>query len=578
MAAAPLPHGVTPSEMDVGTRLARLERDVETLKERVQHLDGLTAAGAVVTPVSIIDPLWLQSRARGGVARVVTELGRALIAVGVAYLLRAIVDADLLAPPVGVLTGLVYAVAWLGVSFVAAKRGDALGAAFANALTPVLACPLILEAALRFEVWSATQALLALGAVTVAAMLTAAVNRLQSVAWVTAAGATVSAAVLTVALGAYIGGEVLFVALGVGTLWLGYVRDWTMLRWPAALLADVGAAALVLRALDADAGESPYAVMWVLLLLMSAYPLSIIVRTVVLNRDVVIFEIVQSIALLLLLRGALALAPLTGSAAPLLGSAVLGLGVVVSAAAATFAHGRRARSPNVRFYASVGTVLLMVGGAILLDGVPLAAYWILLTCAFAGAALYLRRGERGELMVHATLLAIAAAWPSQLGAYSTRALLGETSMLGAPHPAAIAACGVLAALAWTAMALDDPDSIALRRTTMLVSSVAVLATAAGLTAGLVTLLATTAFGAVTPSTVAMIRTLTLSSAAWLAAVVGRVPRFAIAGWLSYAVLLLIAIKLVAEDLRTGTPLERFVALAAYGAALIVSARLRRPPD
>jgi hypothetical protein len=28
------------------------------------------------------------------------------------------------------------------------------------------------------------------------------------------------------------------VLLGVATLWLGYLREWTLLRWPVALLAE----------------------------------------------------------------------------------------------------------------------------------------------------------------------------------------------------------------------------------------------------------------------------------------------------------------------------------------------------
>ena len=44
-------------------------------------------------------------------------------------------------------------------------------------------------------------------------------------------------------------------------------------------------------------------------------------------------------------------------------------------------------------------------------------------------------------------------------------------------------------------------------------------------------------------------------------------------WLAHATLVLGAVKLAAEDMRVSSPVAIFVALAAYGAALIVTARL-----
>jgi hypothetical protein len=47
------------------------------------------------------------------------------------------------------------------------------------------------------------------------------------------------------------------------------------------------------------------------------------------------------------------------------------------------------------------------------------------------------------------------------------------------------------------------------------------------------------------------------------------------GWLGFAMLALVAIKLLAEDLPQGRPSTLFVALAVYGAALILAPRLAR---
>jgi hypothetical protein len=48
-----------------------------------------------------------------------------------------------------------------------------------------------------------------------------------------------------------------------------------------------------------------------------------------------------------------------------------------------------------------------------------------------------------------------------------------------------------------------------------------------------------------------------------------------AGWLSYALLALGGIKLIVEDFPRGRPGTLFLALAFYGAALILAPRLRQ---
>lgn len=574
MAAAPSSHGVSASDVgDVAARLLRLEREIEILSERVRLLDerAAAAAPAAATSLSTHDFFPTPRPAAVSAARIITLTGRAVIALGLAYLLRAMVDAGVVPPAAGVWIGLVYALLWLVISSIASRHGDPLGAAFAGALTSLLAFPLISEAALRFQVWPAAASFVVLGGVAAAAILTSALNRQQSTAWIAGLGATVTAVVVMVGLRAYVAAEVFFIALGVGTLWLGYIRDWTLLRWPAAFVADAMALLLVLRALDADAAQSPYTAMAALLLLLAAYPLSIIVRTMLLNRDVVVFEIVQCSALLLLLRGALALSPLVGAARPVVGAAVVGLGVTLSAAAVAFARRRREHSLNTHFYASLGTMLLMAGGAILLEPLPLALFWMSGALVFLAVAL---RPARGLFIAYAAVLAIAAAFPSGLLAYASRALVGTSATLGAPPLMAIAGGAVLAAVAWLALAPGDPASDVLRRAAALLVAAAFLSTAAGIVAGLATAAAATAFGAAAASTVATIRTLTLSAAAALAASSSRIPRLAVASWFSYPTLALIALKLVAEDLRAGTPLALFVALAGYGAALIFSARSR----
>jgi hypothetical protein len=549
----------------VGARLSRLERDLEILNERVARLDQLAASGALVDPaVFAVHPVGLRTSGGDRSARIITHIGQMLIALGVGYLLRALTEAELVAHATGVWIGLVYAVGWIGVSVSGVRRGDRLASWFAAALAPILAFPLIVEAALRFDLWSASGALLVLAGVTTASLLTATLNGQQSIAWITALGAGGTAAVVMVGMRAYVPAELFFIALGLGTLWLGYLKSWTLLRWPAALAADVVAVALVLRALNPDAHESPHAVMAVLLVLLLSYPASILIRTIVLNRPIVLFEVVQSLALLLLLRGALALAPLIGSARPILGFSVLGLGVATFATAVLFGGRRKTTALNAHFYAALGVVVLMVGSAILLDGGWLAASWVVL--AWIVAAVALLRGQE-TLMAHAAALGLAAAVPCGLITYSSTALIGaDISTLGAPPLDALAVCVVIAALAWTVVRPADLASAAVRQSAAVVASIVFLWTAAGLAAG-------AAIGMVGGAST--VRTVVLSLAACAAAAGGRWPPLSALAWAAYPFLAFVAVKLLAEDLRVDRPMALFIALAVYGAALMITARLGR---
>jgi hypothetical protein len=556
----------SPADSDnLNARVARLERELEILGERVARLDQLAARGDLVDPaVFALRPDASAAARSDRSARILTHIGQMLIALGVGYLLRALTEAALVSHSTGVVIGLVYGVGWTAVSLVIARRGDRLAAWFAAAVAPMLVLPLIIEAALRFNLWSPNTAFLVLAAVTAASLANAVRNRQQSIAWMIALGAGGTAAALMVGMRAYVPAEIFFIALGIVTLWLGYLWNWTLLRWPTALAADVVAVALVLRALTPDAHESPHAVMGVLLLLLMVYPLSILVRTIVLNRSVVLFEMVQSLALLMLLRGALALAPLIGSARPLLGIAVLGLGAATFATGVLFSDRQRAATLNAQFYAALGTIVLMVGSAILLDAGPLAIGWAAMALVMVAVA---SRRNRALFMIYAAVLGVAAAVPSGLITYAMQALVvSDTSALGALPSAAFAICGLLAVFAWMVLRPVDPPSARVRHAAAVVASVVFLWTVTGIAAG---------FAIAVVGSVSTVRTVLLSAAACAAAAAGRWPPIAGIAWVAYPFLAFVAVKLLAADLRLDRPITLFIALAVYGAALMITARLGR---
>ena len=82
-------------------------------------------------------------------------------------------------------------------------------------------------------------------------------------------------------------------------------------------------------------------------------------------------------------------------------------------------------------------------------------------------------------------------------------------------------------------------------------------------------------GGSTGTTLATIRTVALVAAALVLSRAARARNGREAGWLVYPLIVLIGIKLLFADFPSGRPETLFIALAAYGCALIVAPRLMR---
>jgi drug/metabolite transporter (DMT)-like permease len=80
---------------------------------------------------------------------------------------------------------------------------------------------------------------------------------------------------------------------------------------------------------------------------------------------------------------------------------------------------------------------------------------------------------------------------------------------------------------------------------------------------------------VDPGVLATVSTGVLSVATLLVAWAGRHDRLREWGWLVYPLLIGIGLKLVTQDFKHSRPATLFIALALYGAALILAPRLRR---
>ncbi len=557
-------------------RLSRIEASIRDLDRRLQALE--VADRATVSAGTVADdsdeplpPLVHRDTA----AEIITLTGRTLVALGGAYLLRALSDSHVLPLPVGVASAFAYAGLWLVAADRDGGRARTRSAAFHALVACIVAFPLIWEATARFAILGTNVSATALAVAALATFGVALHRRVQTIAWLAVSLALPTAIALIASTGAAVPYTACLVIFGVATLWIGYSWDWTLLRWPAALFADVAVFALAVRASTADTStavaEPLLAVLAIQMLLLNGYLGSIAIRTIVRARDVILFEVVQTAAALAVgFGGAVYVAQRSGSGVEALALINLAFGIGCYAVAFFFA---RERPRNFYFYSTLALVLLISSGRLLL-----ADFWLVI--AFNGLAVAstwtAARVGRVALTAHAAMYLTAAAVASHLLSASIQALAGP--VVTTWTPATTSALFTLATLGicwWWPM----PGRSALlphEWAPRVLIAILLLVSAAGWMVAVATpLLAGTPGRDADSGTVATIRTAALAIAAVALGRFGRDARFRESLWLLYPVLAAGGLKLLLEDFPQSKPATLFLALALYGGALIVAPRLSR---
>jgi hypothetical protein len=502
-----------------------------------------------------------------------TALGRSFIVLGGAFLLRALTDAGVWRPGAGVTLGLLYALVWIGASVRASRQSDRVLGAADGAIALVIGFPLIVEATLRFRLFTPPASAVVLGVFAGLVLTSASATRLQSLAWLTTAGGMITGFGLMVRTGVVAPYAVYFIGLGVAALWLGYLREWKGLRWPAGWLAVIGAVGVTSRALTQPPSE-PAATAWLVqALLFIGYLASIAVRTLVRGRQVIPFEVVQtSLVLMTSVSGALAVSRASGTGATALGTALVALGASAYLVSFPFLPRESRGALNFYFYSTLALVLVLVGVGTALSGpaqaMALTAFAALLAAAWS-------RTTRVSLGAHAALALVAAS------ALSGLLTLGEGAFVGPLPPVA----GLWTAgppLALAVLLAGSRVASAHTPTPAMRDAPAVVITALGLggLAGVLTVGAAAGAEALAGITLgegglATVRTAILSICAVACARLARPGRFSAAGPLAYPLLLATGAKLLMVDLRESTAATLFVALACYGVSLVLLPRLCR---
>ena len=552
-------------------RVARLEALVADLVDRVADLESRLARAEVFSPAiahsSQHADTSLAPIAAASLQQWLALVGRTLVILGGAYLLRAITDSHTVVPQVGVALGLLYGAPWLLLASRAGRRGANVDAVCHALSTALIGYPLVWEATVRFHVLTPGQSAGLLAVLTGAALVLSSRRALQGLAWVVTFGALLSVLGLAAVTSAWVPFTLVAIGVGIATMWLGYLHGWVGMRWVAAAVANM----MLFVATGRAAGdENTTFVIWLQALMIGGYLGSVKIRTIVRSHDLVPFEVAQSIGALAVGLGGL-LYVLSGSAVGWQVVAIVCLLLAGGAYATAFGFSETQRPYASFFFQALVACFFTITG--LMAGLG-SARGSLGCAALAIVALMLaRRHHRSTLALHAAAYALVGAIGSGLVAAATLAMKTPTaSAIALPGITQVLALGALCAVA--AMPVRNARDGWPYITPVVRCILAAFATwtADGVIVACVLSLVGTPLDAAQVST---IRTIVLVASAIALATAGRQPQGREASWLTYPLLTIAGLKLVLVDFMQGRPTTLFAALAVYGGGLILAPRILR---
>ena len=564
-------------------RLSALEQQLLDLQRKVERLEkrmdagGLPAERTGTLSGAPASPTPAPDEELGAISFNFTSLltlsGRSLIILGGAYLIRAITESRVLPAAAGVALGMAYAGLWILAAGRAASKGLKGDATFHVVVATVIAFPLIFEATVRFHFLGPQTSAIALGFMVVFALAIAWRFNHQIMAWIITVAALITAVVLIANTGAVLAIEAFLLVLGLSTLWLGYDRQWTLLRWPAALVVDFVALGLVLRAVGPERPDPPAMVIGLLMALVGSYIASFAVRTLVRGREVLPFEIFQTAASLVLgLGGSVVVVRAAHAAAEPLGVISLALGAGSYAVAYAFISRTHGKNVNFYFYTALALVFTLAGLSLLLGETLL----ILSFCALAVIVTLLgRRFNHPALLLHGFAYLLGAAWVSGLLKDAGSYLLGDA----AAHVRESGWIGWLVLLASVGCALTlnrkrESQVVLMTRVARLGQVGLLVLLLGGTTIYLLVVLITLLLGhPLELGGIAILRTAVFACSAVALAASAR--RWAIheMGWLAWVLLGGTGLEVLVEDLRYSGPSLLFIGFAIIGIAFILVPRL-----
>jgi hypothetical protein len=508
-------------------------------------------------------------------------IGRGLLGLSGAYLLRALTEAGTFSSKIGVGVGLAYAMMWL-LWAARTPGGRRLEAGLHGVTGALVISPLLFEATTRLHAistWMAAGVLLAFALFGLAVSWRKDLSIVCTFATLASLGTSAALLLSTLDVLPF---TFVFLAIALAMEVSACLNHRWNERWIAAAAADLAvllATWLVTREHGLPQGYAPIphaVLMAAQVALLAIYLSSTIVRTLLRGFTFTWFETAQcALAFLISVGGGLQLTSHDPIAAPAL--AVLALVCAAACYLVSFLilddggmqHGR-----NFHTYSTFGILLALAGSRILLSGAAASVAWsVLAVAAIWVGGIYLRL----TLKVHGTIFLVLALAASSAIEQAVGLLLGSRTWPGGA-PWAIWSGALTAALCYligTRHGAAVTPSWSSRALRVLIAGTSVLL-AAGIAAGLLTSGYHRVFGEqATHAYCASLRTLVLSAAALLLAWGGLRWNRVEFSRLVYPVMALGAYRMIGVDLQQDRAPALVLSLLLYGGALMVLPKLIR---
>lgn len=572
MAAPSTQSGSRPAAHSGSDEISDLIRQVADLRRRVLNLEkqvGITAEAPVapVPAAALVTPVTGLELSPG----IVPVMGRMLIAVAGAYILRALTEWGVLPGAIGVALGLAYGFIWLVIS----ARSAAKLVTVVNCCTSVLVvAPLVWEATMHLKVMSSVTSATVLAAFSLIALALAAKTEHGIIATIASVSSIVMAIAMLIARDDIVPYSTALLVMAAAA----ELAAWRSLQPGARAFSAVSAdcAVLLFSWLMSKPGGMPEA--WVPVspgfvlaaqtALASVYLTTAVVQTVARRRTLSFPEMFQTAAALLIGIGG-AVAVFSQHHAMMLALGLVALAGGIASYAVSFRMFERDDKWNFRAWSTFGLFLALAGISLPFTR---TGFWVLCGVCAAVCCWTARIFRLPTLGLHgAVYLTVGSAAAGATG-QSLQVLFGGGPALAWEASLAVIAAGIAC---WLAIARISSDGEARWRNQA--SSVVVAGHLAWITAGLVSYAALSIWRASvgTQTTGDTLSTVVLTGMSLaLARLAANRERREFA-WLLYGLMALCAYKLAVRDFRTEHNIALVVSLLSYGGALILLPRLLR---
>jgi hypothetical protein len=562
----------------------QLVRRVDALENRVEALERSTApnrsraASATSAPPGTLEAALLKNNPMAQTGSTFSVLGKAMLGIAGAYLLRSAAEVGIAPRPLVAILGIAYAILWL---FVAARTpAEArLARAVYSVNSAVILAPMLWELAIRFKVLPAAAIAAALGAYELAAFFLAQKSHQAVVLQIGNTAVAALGLVLAIATHETIPFIAVLILAATFCEYRSAAAMGRSARIVVVLSADVAVWLLIYiySSLQSEIysspqntrGDYPALSMAALLapgaLIFLLYASAVTFKTLFKSQTISLLETAQTAIAFLLAAVALI------EFGPASNKLILGI-ICIALAAACYAGTLmrlRQNAPwrNRAFFSTWSGALLLAGIFLSLPG-PWAAACLCLAALVAVVAG--TRLGRVILEVHGTAFLFAAAIASGLAEYLLLSLTGAP--IGVPGVLIFLAT-VCAVLCYLVAGRDRSDAWEQQAMQLSLAAIAAAALTALLAQGLI---AMTELGmAPAAHHLAFIRTLTLCAVSLALVFGGARLRRPELSRLGYAGIALIAVKLIIEDLRNGHLEYVAASIFLFALTLIAAPRLAR---